>query len=191
MKIYGDMVSGNCLKVKYVCDMLNIPYVWVNVDVVSGGARTPEMMAKNPVGQVPFIELDDGRVLSQSNAIMRYLANGSHLIPDADYQRALMDQWLFWEQYSHETAIAVARFQVKLAGKSVDKLDPALVTKGNAALDIMDKHLSDCDWFVGVDLSLADIALFAYTQFAHEGGFTLETRPNICAWIERVKSCLK
>jgi len=190
MKIYGDMVSGNCLKVKYVCDLLSIAYTWIDVDVVSGGARAAETISKNPVGQVPFIELDDGRVLSQSNAIMRYLAEGSYLIPVDAYERALMDQWMFWEQYSHETAIAVARFQVKLVGKLVSELDPALVKKGNAALDLMEEHLSKNSWFVGDRLSLADIALFAYTQFAEEGGFSLDGFSNIQNWLGCVKSKL-
>jgi glutathione S-transferase len=190
MKIYGDLISGNCLKVKYVCDFLAIPYNWVPVDVVAGEARTDAMKAKNPAGQVPFIELEDGRILSQSNAIMRFLAGKSILIPSDPFDEALMDQWLFWEQYSHETAIAVARFQVKLAGKPVSELDPALVAKGNVALDIMENHLSTRNWFAGDRLSLADIALVAYTQFAGEGGFSLKARTNIIGWIERVHAAL-
>lgn len=190
MKVYGDLISGNCLKVKYVCDYLALNYEWMTVDVVSGDARTDAMKTKNPVGQVPFIELDDGRILSQSNAIMRYLAQGSGLIPKDAFDAALMDQWLFWEQYSHETAIAVARFQVKLAGKTVSQLDPALVAKGNIALDIMENHLAGREWFVGGRLSLADVALVAYTQFADEGGFDLTSRPYITLWIKRVHQAL-
>ncbi|WP_262695219.1 glutathione S-transferase family protein [Kordiimonas aquimaris] len=191
MKIYGDKISGNCLKVKYVCDLLNISYNWIDVDVVAGEAKRPEMVAKNAVGQVPFIELDDGRTLSQSNAIMRFLSEGSHLIPNDGYQRALMDQWLFWEQYSHETAIAVARFQVRFAGKAVTELNEALVEKGNSALAVMEMHLSEADWFVGDRLSLADIALFAYTQYAEEGGFSLSSKPFITAWLKRVREVVQ
>lgn len=189
--IYGDLISGNCLKVKYVSDILGQPYKWVNVDVVGGEARTAVISAKNPVQQVPFIELPGGRVLSQSNAIMRYLAKGSALIPNSDFEQALMDQWLFWEQYSHETAIAVARFQVRFAGIAVDDLPEALVEKGNKALDVMERILSDTRWFVGDQLSLADIALYAYTQFADEGGFSLTRRPNIQRWLSDVAGQLK
>lgn len=190
MKIYGDKISGNCLKVKYVCDLLDVSYDWVDVDVVAGEAKLSEMMAKNSAGQVPFIEMDDGRVLSQSNAIMRFLAEGSHLIPDNAYQRALMDQWLFWEQYSHETAIAVARYQVRFTGKAVNELDEALIKKGNLALDVMEKHLRENKWFANDQLSLADLALFAYTQFAGEGGFSLSERPFTTAWLSRVREAI-
>lgn len=190
MKIYGDLISGNCLKVKYVCDLLALAYEWVPVNVVGGGAKTAEMLQKNPVGQVPFIALSDGRVLSQSNAIMRFLAEGSALIPSDAYARAKMDQWLFWEQYSHETAIAVARFRVLYLGHAVADLDPALVAKGNVALDLMENHLSKNNWFVGDSITLADVALYAYTQFAHEGGFALDDRPHASAWLVRVKAAL-
>ncbi len=190
MKIYGDLISGNCLKVKYVVDFLAIDYEWVPVDVVGGGSRTPEMLALNPVGQVPFIELADGRVLSQSNAIMRYLAAGSNLIPEDFFDQAKMDQWLFWEQYSHETAIAVARYRVVYLGQAVADLDAVLVEKGNAALDVMERRLSENDWFVGDGITLADIALYAYTQFAEQPGFSMSDRPNISRWLAEAKTLL-
>lgn len=190
VKIYGDIISGNCLKVKYVADYLGFKYVWMPVDVVGGGARQPAMLAKNPVGQVPFIELADGRTLSQSNAIMRYLAEGSALIPDDAYSRSVMDQWLFWEQYSHETAIAVARFRVVYLGHAVADLDPALVSKGNAALDIMENHLAGNAWFAGNSITLADVALYAYTQFAEQPGFSLAGRSHITQWLAATKSGL-
>lgn len=190
MKIYGEDISGNCLKVKYVADYLGLTYEWVDIDIVAGGSRTAEMLAKNPAGQVPFVEFEDGRVLSQSNAIMSYLAEGSGLVPSDPFQRAKMMEWMFWEQYSHETAIAVARFRVIYQGQAIEELDPQLVAKGNAALDLMERHLGDKDWFVGGALSLADIALVAYTQFAYQPGFSLDTRPNIAAWVPRVKTAL-
>lgn len=190
MKVYGDLISGNCLKVKYVADFLGLNYDWIPVDVVGGGAKQPEMLSKNPAGQVPFIEMKDGRVLSQSNAIMRYLAEGSSLIPADPFTRAQMDQWLFWEQYSHETAIAVARFRVLYLGQAISDLDPVLVNKGSAALDIIESHLSDRRWFVGDALSLADVALFAYTQFAEQPGFSFENRPNTRHWLAEAKSQL-
>lgn len=187
MKIYGDEISGNCLKVKYVADYLGKSYEWVGVDVVAGGARLPHMLAKNPAGQVPFVEFADGRMLAQSNAIMLFLAEGSSLIPHDAFERAKMYEWMFWEQYSHETAIGVARFRVVFEGQSVEGLDPALVAKGNAALDLMERHLVNQNWFVGNALSLADIALVAYTQFAHEPGFSLEERPSVAQWMVRVR----
>lgn len=190
MKIYGDLISGNCLKVKYAADFLALDYEWVPIDVVGGGACAPEMLALNPAGQVPFVELADSRVLSQSNAIMRYLAAGSDLVPEDPFDQAKMDQWLFWEQYSHETAIAVARFRVVFLGQAVKDLDTALVAKGYAALDVMEQHLLDNRWFVGSNITLADIALFAYTQFAEQPGFSLASRPNITRWLAKVKTLL-
>ena len=190
MKIFGEDISGNCLKVKYVADYLGLAYEWINVDIVAGGSRTAEMLAKNPAGQVPFVEFDDGRVLSQSNAIMGHLAGQSDLVPDDPFDRAKMYEWMFWEQYSHETAIAVARFRVIYQGQAVADLDPQLVAKGNAALDMMEQHLAGRKWFVGDALSLADIALVAYTQFAHQPGFSLDSRPNVSSWVPRVKQAL-
>lgn len=190
MKIYGQTISGNCLKVKYVADYLGRDYEWIDVDIVAGASRTVDMLARNPAGQVPFIELEDGRVLSQSNAIIGYIAEGSDLVPNTAYARAQMNQWMFWEQYSHETAIAVARFRVVYQGQSIEDLDPVLVERGNFALNLMERHLQDKDWFVGHSLSLADIALVAYTQFAHEPGFSLDDRPHVAAWLPRVKNAL-
>lgn len=190
MKIYGQEISGNCLKVKYVSDYLKLPYEWIEIDIVGGGSRTPEMLRKNPAGQVPFIELDDGSVISQSNAIMLHLARGSDLIPSDALELAKMFEWMFWEQYSHETAIAVARFRVVYQRQSIEELDPALVAKGDAALDLMEKHLMGRSFFVGDRLSLADVALIAYTQFADQPGFDLSKRPNVMAWLSRVKSAL-
>lgn len=191
MKIYGEAISGNCLKVRYVADYLAIPYTWIDVDIVNGGAKAAEMLAKNPAGQVPFVEFEDGRTLAQSNAIMVHLATDSAMIPSDPFDKAKMFEWMFWEQYSHETAIAVARFRVVYQGQAVSDLDPDLVAKGNAALDLMEQHLQGRDWFVGSRLSLADIALYAYTQFAEQPGFRLDTRPDVSAWLVRVKAALK
>lgn len=191
MKIYGDLRSGNCLKVRYVCDYLGIPYVWENIDVLSGRTKSGAFLKLNPAGQVPLIELPNGSCLSQSNAIMLYLAKDSPLIPKDNWLIAKMDEWLFWEQYSHETAIAVCRFNMLLLGKQKDDRDPALVTKGESALNIMEVHLRDKNWLVGNHLTLADIALYAYTQFADEGGFDLMAKPNIRIWLRRVKKTLE
>lgn len=188
LTIYGDMVSGNCLKVKYVCDLLDISYEWRAVDVVGGEAKSDEFLAINPFGQVPAVKFGDGQVLTQSNAIMRHLARDSRLVPEDSWLQAKMDEWLFWEQYSHETAIAVLRFHVLFKGLPVEKRDAALVQKGEAALDFVERTLSKADWLVGSGLSLADLSLFAYTQFASDGGFSLSGRPGVQAWLERVRS---
>src|SRR5215468_10458351 len=155
MRIYGDMISGNCLKVKYTADKLAIPYEWHPIDVVAGDARTPEFLALNPMGQVPAVVLDDGRALAQSNAIIRYLARGSDLIPSDAFAAAKMDEWLFWEQYSHEPYVAVCRFQMVYLGKSASELDPEKVKRGYAALDRMEMHLAASRCFAGDAVSLA------------------------------------
>jgi len=186
--IYGDAISGNCLKVKWVCEKLAIPFAWVDVNVVNRDTRSDDFLAMNPAGQVPTIVLDDGRPLAQSNAIMLYLAVGSTLIPTDPYQRAKMFEWLFWEQYSHEPTIAVVRFQMKYLGRSRAELDPALIAKAEAALALMQRALDGRPYLVGDDLTLADIALVAYTRFAHDGGFELADFPTLEAWVRRVET---
>ena len=130
MKIFGDLNSGNCLKVKWVCDKLALPYCWMDIDIIKGESRKPEFLALNAAGQVPLVVFDDGRALAQSNAIIRYLARDSALIPQDAYQAAKMDEWLFWEQYSHEPYIAVCRFQMLYQGKSLNERDPDRVKRG-------------------------------------------------------------
>jgi glutathione S-transferase len=183
MKIYGDSISGNCLKVKWVCDRLALPYTWIAVDVVKAETRTPQFLALNSAGQVPVVELDDGRTLAQSNAIIRYLARGSALIPQDSFAAAKMDEWLFWEQYSHEPYIAVCRFHMRYLGKAASELDPDRVRRGYAALDRMEQHLAGSRFLVGAAFSLADIALIAYTRWAHEGGFDLAGYASVRHWI--------
>jgi glutathione S-transferase len=183
MEIYGDRISGNCLKVKWVCDHLALPYAWIDVDVVKGEARTADFLKLNPWGQVPTVVFDDGRTLAQSNAIMRYLARDSRLIPADAFAAAQMDAWLFWEQYSHEPYIAVRRFHMTYLGKPTDTLDPKLATRGYAALDQMEHHLAGARFLVADTFSLADIALLAYTRLAHEGGFDLGRYTAIRRWI--------
>lgn len=185
MKIYGDLVSGNCLKVKIVADVLGLSYEWVPVDILGGGSRTPDFLSRFPAGQVPGVVLDDGRCLAQSNAIMRYLARDSALIPQDAFLQAKMDESLFWEQYSHEPAIAVCRFDMRYLGKPPEARDPSRVARGEAALDLMERHLAGATWMVGDGVTIADIALFAYTQWADEGGFDLGPRPAIRDWLTR------
>jgi glutathione S-transferase len=183
VKIYGDSNSGNCLKVKWVSDRLALPYRWVEVDTRSGGSRTAEFLKFNPWGQVPAVEFDDGRTLAQSNAIIRYLARGSDLIPLDNYAAAKMDEWLFWEQYSHEPYVAVCRFQMKYLGKPASDLDPEKVKRGYAALARMEHQLAATPFLVGATVSLADVSLLAYTRLAHEGGFHLDGYASLRRWI--------
>src|SRR5689334_12092523 len=190
MKIYGDTNSGNCLKVKWVADRLRLPYDWIEVDTLEGGSRTADFLKLNAWGQVPTIELDDGRALAQSNAIIRYLARGSDLIPSDDFAAAKMDEWLFWEQYSHEPYIAVCRFQMRYLGKSASELDPEKVKRGDAALARMEQQLALTPFLVGEALSLADVSLLAYTRLAHEGGFDLGGYPALRRWIGEAERSL-
>ncbi|MFL5298361.1 MAG: glutathione S-transferase family protein [Phenylobacterium sp.] len=191
MKIYGDSISGNCLKVKWVADLLGFRYDWIETDVVKAETRTAAFLAMNPAGQVPAIVLDDGRPLAQSNAIILHLAEGSDLIPGDPYARAKMLEWMFWEQYSHEPYVAVARFQVRFLGKPVSELEPRLVERGDAALQRLEDGLAGSGFLVGSKLSLADVALVAYTREAGDGGFDLACYPRVQAWIARVETALK
>lgn len=190
MKIYGDSKSGNCLKVRWTAERLGIPFDWIELDILRGESRTPEFLAMNPAGQVPTVVLDDGRPLAQSNAIILHLAEGSDLIPEDAYERARMLEWLFWEQYSHEPYVAVARFQVKYLGKPAAELEPRLVERGEAALQRLEDGLAGSDFLVGNSLSLADVALVAYTRMAEDGGFRLADFPRVQAWIARVERAL-
>lgn len=183
MKIYGDLNSGNCLKVKWVCDRLRIPYEWIAVDTIRGETRTSAFLKLNASGQVPVVAFDDGRALAQSNAIIRYLARGSDLIPADDFLAAKMDEWLFWEQYSHEPYIAVCRFLMVYLGKPASALDPDKVKRGYAALARMESQLATTRFLVGDLFTLADVALLAYTRLAHEGGFDLADYSAVRRWI--------
>ncbi len=186
MRIYGDSISGNCLKVKWTADRLGLPYEWIETDVLKAETRTPEFLAMNPAGQVPAAILDDGRPLAQSNAILLHLAEGSDLIPSDAYDRARMLEWLFWEQYSHEPYVAVVRFQVRYLGKSPSEVEPRLVERGYGALQRLEEGLAASPFLVGEALTLADVSLVAYTRMAGEGGFDLAAYPKVRAWIERV-----
>jgi glutathione S-transferase len=158
----------------------------------SGLTRRPEFLAKNPIGRVPLLELDDGRCLAESGAILCYLADGSDLIPKDRWARAKMLEWMFFEQYEHEPYVAVARrwiaYEPKEAFEAKRVLVPEWHAKGNAALQIMENHLARNDWFAGGDYSLADIALYGYTHCAEEGDFDLSRFPAIGAWLKRVAS---
>lgn len=187
LQIYANHVSGNCWKVKWTADYLGIANEWIEVDIFAGGSRTLDFLARNPWGQTPTVVLPNGQVLTQSNAIISYLAEGSDLIPADAYARAQMNEWLFWEQNSHETTIATRRAQLKYRGKKESELDPALLAGGKRALERLELHLGRHDYLVGDALSLADIALVAYTRVAPEGGFDLTPYPSLGKWIARIE----
>jgi len=190
LRIYGDSISGNCLKVKWTADHLGLAYEWIETGVLTGETRTERFLGINPAGQVPAAVLEDGRPLAQSNAIILHLAEGSALIPADAYDRARMFEWLFWEQYSHEPYVAVARFKVKYLGEPVESLEPRLVERGHAALARMEQALAASPFLVGEGVSLADVALVAYTRMAGNGGFDLSRYPAIQRWIARVEQAL-
>ena len=181
IRIFGDSISGNCLKVKWVATQLSIPHEWIEIDILKGESRTDEFLALNPFGQVPVVQFDNGRTLSQSNAIILHLAEGSALIPNDAFERAKMFEWMFWEQYSHEPTIAVRRFQKLYLKKSDDEIDADLMAKGRRALGRMEMALISG----GEALTLADISLLAYTRLADEGGFDLNEFPAVQAWVAR------
>lgn len=192
LTLYGDSISGNCMKPKWTADLLGIDYDWVEVDILNGGTQSEEFLALNPVGQVPIARWPDGRALPQSNAIMLYLAEeaGSDLIPADTFRRAQMMSWLFWEQYSHETAIAVRRYHKVYLKKSDDEIDPQLLAKGRRALGVMELQLTYTDWLVGDAMTLADVALVAYTRVADEAGFDLSEFPSVERWVLRTETAL-
>ena len=183
IQIYGDFGSGNCLKVKYIADATGTPYTWHEIIARTGATKTPEYLALNPSGQMPLIVLDDGRPIAESNAILRYLARDSRFIPADAYDAAKVDEWLFWEQYSHEPTVAVARARIMYDGFTPDTLDPALLKKANAALDRLEHALTDKKFLVGETMTIADICLLAYTRLAPEGGMDLTGRPALLRWI--------
>ena len=188
MKIYGDTQSGNCYKVQLVCQLLNIDHQWIDVDILAGDTKSDDFLKKNPNGKIPLLELDSGETLSESNAIINYLAFGSDLYPNDRLAQARVLQWQFFEQYSHEPFIAVARFINKYLGLPADKADEyaAKQTGGHKALQVMEQQLAQTPFLAGEKVTTADITLYAYTHVADEGGFELEDYPAIRAWLDRV-----
>ena len=182
-QLHGNLGSGNVLKVKYIADATGQDFVLHDIASRSGATQTSEFLKLNPAGQMPVIVLEDGRTLAQSNAILRYLALGSRFIPADPYDAAKVDEWLFWEQYSHEPTVAVARARVVYDRQAIEDLDPALVAKGNKALDLMEQALTKSAFLVGNAITIADIALLAYTRQAPQGGFDLNGRPALLRWI--------
>lgn len=189
-KVFGMSVSGNCHKVRMLLEHLQLPYEWVEVDTLHGETRTPQFLALNPNGRVPALQVAPGTALAESNAILCYLADGTDYWPTERWERAETLQWLFFEQYSHEPYVAVARFiRVFLPADHERRAElPRLHERGYQALDVMEQHLRKHDYFVAGRYSIADIALFAYTAVADTGGFDLGRYPAINAWLQRVRA---
>lgn len=189
-RVYGMSESGNCHKVRVTLDTLGLPYAWTEVDMSRGGTRTPEFLAMNPNGKIPVLEIEPGTYLPESNAILCYLADGTRLMPSERLAKARVMQWLFFEQYSHEPYIAVARYLRKLHPdpESQRAIADSKMAGGYRALEVMEGHLSRAAFFVGDRFSIADIALFAYTHAAGDGGFDLVRFPALRAWLDRVSS---
>ena len=189
MKIYGDIYSGNCYKLKLICALRGIAHEWIPVDIMRGETREDHFLALNPAGQIPVCVTDDGHTLTESNAILFYLAQGSYLWPGDRLAQTRILEWQFFEQYSHEPTIAVARFIKLYQGLPEDRRREyeARLKGGYRALDLMERHLENHSFLVGETCSVADISLFAYTHVAEEGGFDLATYPAIKAWIGRIQ----
>ena len=189
MQLYGDRQSGNCYKIQLLSTLLDLPLDWVDVDILAGQTQTPEFLSLNPNGKIPLLVLDDGRVLAESNAILNFLAAGSPFLPEDPYQLALVQQWQFFEQYSHEPFIAVARFIQRYLGLPEERRAEYNQKKqgGYRALKVMEQQLQQTAFIAGSRLTTADIALYAYTHVAHEGGFDVSGFPHITAWMARIQ----
>ena len=189
MRLYDDPCSGNGYKVRLLLALLGRDYDYVPLDIDKAETRTPEFLGKNPNGRIPLLELDDGRLLAESNAILHYLADGSAFLPADRFDRAQVLQWMFFEQYSHEPNIATTRFWLTHGFEMTPWLLESVERKragGYAALGVMEGHLRSHRFFTAETYTIADIALYAYTHVAHEGGFDLSGYPAVTAWLDRV-----
>ena len=188
LRLYDNHTSGNGYKPRLLLAHLGIAYDHVEIDLLNGESRTAAFLAKNPNGRIPVLELEDGTCLAESNAILFYLAESSRFLPSERLARAFTLQWMFFEQYSHEPYIAVARHWIQHVGMTDEQHAqlPAKQEGGRAALAVMEGHLGGVDWFGGQAMTIADIALFAYTHVAGEGGFDLDACPAVRAWLKRV-----
>ena len=190
MRLYDSLESGNCYKVRLLLAQLSRPYQLIEINTDRGESRTPEFLAKNPNGRVPLLETDDGVFLAESNAILWYLAEATELIPTSAIGRAQVLQWMLFEQYSHEPYVAVARYIMRhLADNHPRRAElPERRKQGLAAFSVMETHLQSRRFFVDETYSLADIALYAYSHVADQGGFDLAKFPAVQHWLERVAS---
>jgi glutathione S-transferase len=189
LKLYEYPPSGNCYKIRLLLTQLEIPFERISVDIVKGETRTSEFLQKNPNGKIPLLELEAGKYLPESNAILYYISQNTPFFPTDTFEQAQVMQWMFFEQYSHEPNIATSRYWISVLGKA-EEYKEALQQKkklGDAALGVMEQHLQQHSFFVGNGYTIADICLFAYTHVANEGGFDLTHFPAIQAWIKRVK----
>jgi glutathione S-transferase len=189
LRLYDFLESGNGYKVRLLLRQQGIPFERVELDITRGATRTPEFLAKNPNGRIPLLELDDGTCLAESNAIQWYLAEGSPLLPSDPVERARVLQWMVVEQYSHEPFIATVRFWLHQGrAEELAAEIAARRPRGYEALGVMESQLAANDFFVASRYTIADIALYAYTHVAHEGGYDLGDYPAVRAWLERVRS---
>jgi len=190
LRLYDFLPSGNGYKLRLLLTQLGVPFERVEVNILKGETRTPEFLSKNPHGKIPVLEIEPGKYLAESNAILVYLSEGTEFLPYDRFLRAQVLQWLFFEQYSHEPFIATSRFWISILGKEKEHHE-ALKQKqelGYVALRLMENYLTTHTFFVGERYTIADIALFAYTHVADEGGFDLTQFPAVQAWIEKVKT---
>lgn len=190
LKLYDYLSSGNCYKIRLLLNQLGIDYQRIPIDIVKGESRTPEFLERNPLGKTPVLEIEPGKYLAESNAIIYYLADGTEFLPIDRWERAQVMQWLCFEQYSHEPNIATVRFWISILHQAEQKRE-AIEQKqvlGYVALEVMEQHLLQRNYFVGERYSIADIALYAYTHVAAEGNFNLSKFPAILAWFDRIVS---
>ena len=190
MLLYNSQISGNCYKVRLLLAHLGVAYERRAVDVVDRKDPREFLAGLNPARRAPTLVLDDGRPLAESNAILWYFGEGTRFVPEDRYERAQTLQWMFFEQYEHEPALAVARFLKSYSGRQevYEARKDELTKRGYRALDAMEGHLAEREWLAGEGMTLADIALFAYTHVADEGGYSLDGYPAVRAWLERVGS---
>lgn len=188
--VYGMSLSGNCHKVRMVLEHLGLPYKWIETDILSGASRTDEFLDRNPVGKVPVLQLADGQHLAESNAIIQYLANGSSLWPDDRFQQAQALKWMFFEQNRHEPSVAEARYIAKFLPSDHPRQAelPGKHATGHEAFAVMEKQLQNSSYLVSENYCVADVALFAYTHVAEEGGFDMSGYPAIKRWVESMLS---
>ena len=189
-RVYGDMLSGNCYKIKLLMQFLSIEHEWVHIDILAGKTHTSEFEAMNGNGKIPVLQVGESNYLSESNAILNFLAEGTKFLPTSSFDRAKVLEWQFFEQYSHEPYIAVARYINKYLGLPQERKEEysAKQEGGHKALSLMENQLSNSSFLVGNTPTIADVSLYAYTHVAHEGGFEIQQYPNIQAWFGRIEA---
>ena len=190
MNLYGDTRSGNCYKIKLLASLLDIRMVWIGIDILAGDTREEDFLGRNPNGKIPLLELDDGRFLAESNAILHYLASGSEWLPEDRYRHAKVLQWQYFEQYSHEPYIAVARFISLYLGMPEDRRAEfdAKQQGGYKALGVMERQLEATPFLVGEHPTIADISLYPWLRGYKWSKVDITTRPRVLEWVHRVRA---